>query len=133
MRRLTDEESKDFTMKALKQVGFESLESVNLIRNPTEDNNWKLAINCAGEQHWIVGIRISHMETVYNNLPIDEAAFSVAGILIDYADGKRHAIDSFSYIFICNEHNEAIFVKSNESRLHEKANQYNGWVFGSYR
>lgn len=131
MRRLTEDELKDFTMKALNQIGFDFLEGVGLVKDPLKEDNRKLVINCVGvgsKQCWVVNVRPSLMETLRYDLQPKEAAFTLKGVLIEYVDGRRHAIDSFSYIFVCNEHNEAVFVKSVTSNLHERMNHYNGWT-----
>lgn len=129
MRRLHEDELKDFTFKALNQIGFEFLEGVALVKDPLKEDNHKLVINCIGsKQCWVVNVRSSLMETLRYDLSPKEAAFTLGGVLIEYVDGRRHAIDSFSYIFICNEYNEAVFVKSVSSRMHEKMNNYNGWT-----
>lgn len=129
MRRLTEDELKDFTMKALKQIGFDFLEGVGLVKDPLKEDNRKLVINCIGsKQCWVVNVRPSLMETLRYELSPKEAAFTLRGVLIEYVDGRRHAIDSFSYIFVCNEHNEAVFIKSITSSLHERINKYNGWA-----
>jgi hypothetical protein len=134
MRLFSDNNVKDFAMDALKQIGFDFLEGVDLLKDPLKEDNRKLVINCIGsKQCWVVNVRPSLKETVQNKLSPNEAAFSISGALIEYADGKRHALDSFSYIFICNEHDEAVFVKSVTSRIHEQMNRYNGWVIGGYK
>ena len=129
MRLFSDNNVKDFAMDALKQIGFDFLEGVDLLKDPLKEDNRKLVINCIGsKQCWVVNVRPSLMETLRYDLPPKEAAFTLRGVLIEYVDGKRHALDSFSYIFICNEHDEAVFVKSVTSSLHEQMNRYNGWT-----
>lgn len=129
MRRLTEEELADFTKKALNQIGFDFLEGVGLVRDPLKEDNRKLVINCIGSKYcWVVNVRPSLMETLRYDLSPKEAAFTLVGVLIEYVDGKRHAVDSFSYIFICNEQNEAVFMKSVTSRMHENVNRIYDWV-----